>query len=70
MKLRRGWQRGCDIEEWIVNWRDILDFEVYPMISSDEASKRLQLGCDIKTLSWIQTLMNAMVRAHAVGASV
>lgn len=29
------------VDEWIANWSDLVDFEVYPVISSDEAAKRL-----------------------------
>ena len=29
------------LEEWIANWSDLVEFEIYPVISSDEASKRL-----------------------------
>jgi hypothetical protein len=27
------------LEEWIDNWKDLVDFEVIPVISSDEAKK-------------------------------
>ena len=29
------------IEEWIANWSDIVEFEVYPVISSKEAADRV-----------------------------
>lgn len=29
------------IEEWISHWSDIVEFEVYPVISSQEASERM-----------------------------
>ena len=29
------------LEEWIANWSDLVEFEIYPVISSDEASKRI-----------------------------
>lgn len=29
------------LEEWIAAWRDLVDFEVYPVISSAEASARV-----------------------------
>jgi hypothetical protein len=29
------------VDEWIAHWNDIVDFEVYPVISSQEASDRL-----------------------------
>jgi Domain of unknown function (DUF3303) len=29
------------IEEWLANWSDIVEFEVYPVISSKEASERV-----------------------------
>jgi hypothetical protein len=29
------------INEWIANWSDIVDFEVYPIISSKEAADRV-----------------------------
>ncbi len=30
-----------DIEEWIVNWNDLVEFEVYPVIASKEAVERI-----------------------------
>lgn len=29
------------LDEWISNWSDIVEFEVYPVISSQEASERV-----------------------------
>ena len=29
------------LEEWIANWSDLVEFEIYPVISSDEASQRI-----------------------------
>jgi hypothetical protein len=29
------------LDEWIANWSDIVDFEVYPVIPSKEALKRV-----------------------------
>ena len=29
------------IHEWIANWSDIVEFEVYPVISSEEAANRV-----------------------------
>ncbi len=29
------------LDEWIVNWSDIVEFEVYPIISSNEAAERI-----------------------------
>ena len=29
------------IDEWIANWTDIVEFEIYPVISSEEAAKRV-----------------------------
>ena len=29
------------IDEWIASWSDIVDFEVYPVISSTEAAERI-----------------------------
>jgi Domain of unknown function (DUF3303) len=29
------------LDEWLANWRDIVDFEVYPVISSKEAAERV-----------------------------
>ena len=35
----------CDdrslLDEWLSNWSDIVDFEVIPVITSDEASRRV-----------------------------
>lgn len=30
-----------DIDEWIANWSDLVDFEVYPVIVSTEAVERI-----------------------------
>lgn len=29
------------IEEWVSHWSDIVDFEIYPVITSAEASERM-----------------------------
>ena len=29
------------LDEWIVNWSDIVDFEVFPVMTSQEATARL-----------------------------
>ena len=29
------------LEEWMANWRDLTDFEVYPVITSKEAAERI-----------------------------
>jgi len=29
------------VNEWIANWSDIVEFEVYPVISSQEATARV-----------------------------
>ena len=29
------------LEQWIANWSDVVEFEVYPVISSEEASKKI-----------------------------
>jgi Protein of unknown function (DUF3303) len=29
------------LDEWLANWKDIVEFEVYPVISSKEASQRV-----------------------------
>jgi hypothetical protein len=29
------------VDEWIANWSDIVEFEVYPVISSQEAAERV-----------------------------
>jgi len=29
------------LEQWIANWRDIVDIEVFPVISSKEASEKI-----------------------------
>src|SRR6266702_595318 len=33
------------INEWIANWSDIVEFEVYPVISSKEATERVLSRC-------------------------
>ena len=30
------------LDQWIVNWSDIVDFEVHPVISSEEASEKIR----------------------------
>lgn len=30
-----------DLEEWVAAWSDIIEFEVYPVISSKEAAQRV-----------------------------
>ena len=38
----------CDdpalLDEWISHWNDLMDFEVVPVISSDEARQRALIG--------------------------
>jgi hypothetical protein len=29
------------LDEWMLNWRDIVDFEVYPVMTSKEAAERI-----------------------------
>jgi hypothetical protein len=29
------------LNEWIANWNDVVDFEVYPVVSSSEAAERV-----------------------------
>lgn len=29
------------LDEWIANWSDLVEFEVYPVISSNEAAERI-----------------------------
>ena len=29
------------LDEWILNWNDLVEFEVYPVISSNEATERV-----------------------------
>jgi hypothetical protein len=29
------------LEEWMVNWNDLVDFEVFPVLSSSEAMERV-----------------------------
>ena len=29
------------LEQWMANWRDIVDFEVYPVMTSKEAAERI-----------------------------
>jgi hypothetical protein len=31
------------LDEWISRWQDIVDFEVFPVISSAEATKRITI---------------------------
>jgi len=32
------------LEEWMSNWRDIVDFEVVPVITSAQAAQRVSAG--------------------------
>ena len=32
------------LDEWMANWSDIVEFEVYPVISSQEAAERVSPG--------------------------
>ena len=34
------------LDEWIANWSDIVEFEVYPVISSKEAAEKVLLLTD------------------------
>jgi len=29
------------LDEWVLNWNDLVEFEVYPVISSEEAAARI-----------------------------
>jgi hypothetical protein len=29
------------VNEWIANWKDIVDFEVYPVVTSKEAADKV-----------------------------
>ena len=29
------------LEQWMANWKDLVDFEVYPVITSKEAAERI-----------------------------
>jgi Protein of unknown function (DUF3303) len=31
------------LEEWLANWNDIVEFEIYPVISSKEAAERVSM---------------------------
>jgi len=31
------------LNQWIANWNDVVDFEIYPVISSQEAAQRVLL---------------------------
>jgi Protein of unknown function (DUF3303) len=32
------------VDEWMAHWCDIIDFEIYPVVSSGEAADRIGLG--------------------------
>ena len=36
------------LDEWIGNWNDLVEFEVYPVISSQEASERISPRLSLK----------------------
>jgi hypothetical protein len=31
------------LDEWIANWSDIIDFEIYSVVSSREAAEKISL---------------------------
>jgi hypothetical protein len=33
-----------DLDEWIANWNDLVEFEVYPVMSSKEAAEKVSSG--------------------------
>jgi hypothetical protein len=33
-----------DLDEWIANWNDLVEFEVYPVMSSKEAAAKISSG--------------------------
>jgi hypothetical protein len=35
------------IYQWIAKWSDIVDFEVYPVMSSSEAAGKMRGGCGL-----------------------
>jgi hypothetical protein len=39
-QLMESPDRGL-LDEWMVNWSDLTDFDVYPVISSKEAAERV-----------------------------
>jgi hypothetical protein len=39
------------IDEWILNWSDLVEFEVYPVISSSEAADRVAALSDTSKTS-------------------
>ena len=46
--LERCWQLmetkdRALLDEWIANWSDIIDFEVYPVVTSQEAADKISL---------------------------
>ena len=32
------------LDQWIANWSDLMDFEVYPVITSSEAAQKVGVG--------------------------
>jgi hypothetical protein len=30
------------LEEWMANWKDIVEFQVYPVMTSKEASEKIK----------------------------
>jgi len=47
-RLDRCWQLmetedRALLEEWIANWSDIIDFEIYSVVSSREAAEKISL---------------------------
>lgn len=39
-QLMEAPERKC-LDEWVLNWNDLVEFEVYPVISSNEAAQRV-----------------------------
>lgn len=31
------------LEAWVANWNDLVEFEIYPVISSKEAAERVSM---------------------------
>jgi Protein of unknown function (DUF3303) len=34
------------LDQWMANWNDLVDFEVHPVITSNQAAEKMPRGCE------------------------
>ena len=42
------------LDEWILNWNDLVEFEVYPVMSSAEAAERVSSFLSAEPAKWVK----------------